>query len=171
MIHAGTGKNAADLLLAIDAVEVALSGRAEAFVIASSDGDFSHLAHRLRAFGAEVTGVGEAKAPRGFRAACTEFVELGAGAAIQLVPKSDGCPTDLDQKIRAMIATHSKNGAGIKIADLSPKMHAMHGTRISTFPEKSWRAYLSARPLLYELDPRGPEAKVRFRSQGFVRVA
>ena len=47
-MHAGTGKNASDLLLALDAVELALRGDVDHFVIASSDGDFSHLALRLR---------------------------------------------------------------------------------------------------------------------------
>lgn len=52
---------------------------------------------------------------------------------------------------------------GMRIAALGPLMHARHGTRISTFPERTWRAYLAARPELYFLDPRGPEARVRLR--------
>lgn len=35
MIHAGTGKNASDLLLAIDAMELALSAAVDCFAIAS----------------------------------------------------------------------------------------------------------------------------------------
>ena len=63
MQHAGTGKNAADLLLALDAMELLLSRDMRCFVIASSDGDFTHLATRLREHGATVVGIGEAKAP------------------------------------------------------------------------------------------------------------
>jgi hypothetical protein len=46
-------------------------------------------------------------------------------------------------------------------------MKTLHGVQISTLPEKKWRTYLSARPALYELDPRGPDAHVRFKARGF----
>ena len=48
LFHAGAGKNAADILLCIDAMELALTGELSTFVIATSDGDFSHLALRQR---------------------------------------------------------------------------------------------------------------------------
>lgn len=167
MLHAGTGKNASDLLLALDAMELALSSDMRSFVIASSDGDFAHVAFRLREYGARVVGIGENKAPRAFRACCTDFVELEARQAVSLVPKPQSGVTEMDLMIRAMIAEHSKLGAGMRIAELSPKMHSRHDVRISSYPERSWRAYLAARPTLYDLDPRGPEAKVRFRPEGF----
>ena len=47
-IHSGTGKNATDMLIAIEAMELALSGAVASVVLASSDADFAHLAHRLR---------------------------------------------------------------------------------------------------------------------------
>ncbi|MGC9369026.1 MAG: NYN domain-containing protein [Paracoccaceae bacterium] len=170
MLHAGTGKNAADLLLALDAMEMVLSKNVLCFVIASSDGDFTHLATRLRELGAKVIGIGEEKAPPAFRACCTSFVEIGQKQAKRPVAKSAAGVTELDQKIRSTIAAHSKKGAGMRIAELAPKMHSQHGVRISTFPERSWRAYLVARPALYDLDPRGPEAMVRFRPEGFVHA-
>lgn len=169
--HAGKGKNASDLLLALDAMELLLSKNMRHFVIASSDGDFSHLATRLREHGAKVVGIGEKKAPCFFRACCTSFVEIGTATALRLVPKSDPVAAELDRNIRAMIAAHSKNGSGMRMAELGPKMHSQYGVRISTYPERSWRAYLVARSSLYDLDPRGPEAKVRFRPEGFVCVA
>jgi hypothetical protein len=167
MLHAGTGKNAADILLALDAMELALTRNMRCFVIASSDGDFTHLATRLREHGATVIGIGEAKAPHTFRACCSKFVEIGTKPEIRLVPISGTKLTALDQKIRAMIATHSKKAAGMRMADLSAKMHSQHGVRISTQPERNWRAYLAARPTLYDLDPRGPDAMVRFRPNDF----
>lgn len=132
MLHAGTGKNASDILLALDAMELLLSRHKCCFVIASSDGDFTHLATRLREHGAKVIGIGKAKAPSAFRARCSEFVEIGKARP---VPKSAGIATELDLQIRAMIATHGKNGAGMRIAELAPKRHAQHGIRISTYPE------------------------------------
>jgi hypothetical protein len=171
ILHAGTGKNASDILLALDAMELLLSKHTRCFVIASSDGDFTHLATRLREHGAKVIGIGEAKAPSAFRASCSEFVEIGKARPVRLVPKPAAIATALDLQIRAMIATHSKNGAGMRIAELAPKLHAQHGIRSSTYPERSGRAYLVARPSLYDLDPRGPEAMVRFRPEGFSKAA
>jgi uncharacterized LabA/DUF88 family protein len=171
LVHAGSGKNASDILLAIDAMDLVHAKTAMRFIIASSDGDFTHLAVRLRELGAKAIGVGEAKAPHMFRASCSSFVELGAKPTVKLVPKVSTGVADLDLKIRAMIADHSKKGAGMRIAALAPKMHVAHGIKISTLPEKSWRNYLTARPDLYDVDPRGPEAMVRFRPEGFASAA
>lgn len=169
LMHAGTGKNAADLLLSIDAMELALEGDIGTFVIATSDGDFTHLTQRMLERGLHVLGLGDAKAPERFRLACTEFILLSESTnrtpATAMV-KVDGVSA-FDQKIRNMIAQYSRNGEGMRVADLAPKMHKAHGTKISTYPEKTWRSYLSARPMLYDLEPRGPEAKVRFRPDGF----
>ncbi len=171
VLHAGTGKNASDLLLALDAMEFVISRGIREFVIATSDGDFTHLAVRLRELGARVTGIGEAKAPRNFRSCCTEFVEIGEKHPIKLVAKTAAGVTELDQKIRAIIAAHSIGGTGMRIVELGVKMHSQHGIRISTSDERNWRAYLTARPALFDLDPRGPEAMVRFRSGGFAQAA
>lgn len=172
LVHAGCGKNASDILLAIEAMDLAHLQGIRCFIIATSDGDFTHLAIRLRELGAKVAGAGEGKTPQAFRASCSSFVELPA-AKPAVFPVCGVAPiaatgvTDLDKKIRTMIAQHSKEGAGMRIADLAPKMHVEHGIRISTLPQKTWRNYLTARPVLFDLDPRGPEAMVRFRSEGF----
>ena len=171
LIHAGSGKNAADILLAIDAMDLVHSRNAMRFIIATSDGDFTHLAVRLREHGAKVIGIGEAKAPHMFRASCSSFVELAAKPTVRLVTVTPTDIADLDLKIRAMIAQHSKKGAGMRIAELAPKMHVAHGIKISTLPERTWRSYLTARPTLYDVDPRGPEAMVRFRPEGFAAAA
>lgn len=171
LIHAGTGKNASDLLLSIDAMELAMGKGVGRFVIVSSDGDFTHLAQRLREYGAQVTGMGEAKAPAAFRAACSSFVEIDAAPSVALVPRATSGVTDLDRKIRALIAEQSREGSGMKIAALGQMMHARHGTRITVHGAPTWRAYLTARANLYDLDPRGPEAKVRFRPAGFTSAA
>lgn len=160
LIHAGAGKNAADVLLSIDAMELALRDGVEGFVIASSDGDFAHIANRLREGGRAVVGVGEGKTPPCFRAACTVFEAINVDPPDQPVK-------ELDLNIRTMIAQHSTKAQGMKLAELALEMHKNHGVRISTLPEKTWRGYLLKRPALYEVDPKGPEAKVRFRPAAF----
>ena len=77
LAHSGAGKNATDLLLAIEAVSLFHEGSIDTVVIASSDRDFSHLAHHLRERQITVVGMGEAKAPEAFRKACSKFLELG----------------------------------------------------------------------------------------------
>ena len=171
LVHAGSGKNASDILLAIDAMDLVHAKTTTKFIIATSDGDFTHLAVRLRELGAKVIGVGEAKAPHMFRASCSSFVELSTKPTVKLVPKVPAGVADMDLKIRAMIAEHSKKGAGMRIVELAPKMHVLHGIKISTLPEKNWRSYLTARPALFDVAPRGPEAMVRFRPEGFATAA
>lgn len=166
---AGAGKNAADILLCIDAIEIAMQGQIDTFVIATSDGDFSHLAHRLRERGLHVLGLGEEKAPPSFRLACSNFLTLKSKAIAEPVTaEPTGEFSDFDQKIRCMIANHSKNGKGMRIVELAPKMSVLHGTRIGALPEKTWRSYLSKRPTLYDIDPRGPDAMVRYKTTGFI---
>ena len=70
------GKNSADLLLAVEAMSLALREAFHTILVASSDRDFSYLAEHLRELGHHVVGVGEAKAPQSFRACCCEFIEL-----------------------------------------------------------------------------------------------
>ena len=165
LIHAGVGKNASDLLLGIDAMELALTGGVEAFVIASSDGDFTHLVQRLREYGKSVTGLGEAKTPQSLRFACSSFAVLGDGSANAKSTKPD--VSSLDNSIRKVIEAHSKNGEGMKISEFGQKMYKIRGSKVGSTPEKNWRQYLSARPTLYALDEPGVDARVRFKPAGF----
>ena len=166
-MHSGAGKNATDLLLSIDAMELALVGEIDAFVVAASDRDYTHLAHRLREHGRHVLALGEDNTPESFRLACSAFVTLPCNTGSAAPAVKANAVSELDQKIRAVIAKHSTNGCGMKIEGLSAKMRSEHGTQISNYPEKNWRGYLTARPKLYEIGPRGPGAMVRFRPEGF----
>ena len=72
------GKNATDMKIAIDAMDLLYSGQVDGFGIMSSDGDFMPVAMRLRQSGLPVYGFGTERAPEGFREACTRFFDLGA---------------------------------------------------------------------------------------------
>ena len=72
------GKNATDMKIAIDAMDLLYSGQVDGFGIMSSDGDFMPVAMRLRQSGLPVYGFGSDRAPEGFREACTRFFDLGA---------------------------------------------------------------------------------------------
>ena len=71
-----TGKNATDMALVIDTIELLYSNIYGAFVIVSSDSDYTPLAIKLHESGVYVMGVGEKKTPESFRNACDEFLFL-----------------------------------------------------------------------------------------------
>ena len=71
-----TGKNATDIALVIDAMELLYTQKLDAFCIASSDADFTPLVMQLKANGHDVYGFGERKTPSPFVNACTTFVYL-----------------------------------------------------------------------------------------------
>ncbi len=77
-----TGKNASDIALVIDAMDLLHSGRVEGFCLVSSDSDFTRLAARLREQGVAVYGFGRQTTPGSFRQACHRFIfteNLGPG--------------------------------------------------------------------------------------------
>ncbi len=68
------GKNASDIALVIDAMDLLHSGRFDGFVLVSSDSDFTRLASRIREHGLDVYGIGQEKTPEAFRKACKRFI-------------------------------------------------------------------------------------------------
>ena len=71
------GKNAADIALAIDAMDLMYRERLDGFCLVSSDSDFTRLAQRLREDGFAVYGFGERKTPQPFFTACHRFEIVG----------------------------------------------------------------------------------------------
>jgi uncharacterized LabA/DUF88 family protein len=69
------GKNASDITLVIDAMDLLHSGRFDGFCLVSSDSDFTRLASRLREQ-ADVYGFGAQKTPESFRQACRRFIYI-----------------------------------------------------------------------------------------------
>lgn len=70
------GKNASDIALVIDAMDLMHSNRFDGFVLVSSDSDFTRLASRIREQGLDVFGIGARKTPDAFRKACKRFIYL-----------------------------------------------------------------------------------------------
>ncbi len=68
------GKNASDIGLVIDAMDILHTGRFDGFVLVSSDSDFTALANRIREQGLNVIGIGERKTPESLRNVCNRFV-------------------------------------------------------------------------------------------------
>ena len=72
------GKNATDMAMTIDAIDLLYQGKVDGFGIMSSDSDFTPLATRLRQDGLLVYGFGTTRAPEAFRTACTRFINVDA---------------------------------------------------------------------------------------------
>ncbi len=70
------GKNATDIALAIDAMDILYTKNTDAFCVVSSDCDFTPLVTRLLSEGKFVIGYGQRKAPSAFVNACSKFLYL-----------------------------------------------------------------------------------------------
>ncbi|MBQ7199430.1 MAG: NYN domain-containing protein [Selenomonadaceae bacterium] len=75
-IDFSSGKNATDMSLAIDAMDVLYKREATTFAIVSNDSDFTPLAVRLREYGVAVIGIGRKDSSVSFQNACSEFISL-----------------------------------------------------------------------------------------------
>ena len=81
------GKNASDIGLVIDAMDILHAGKVDGFVLVSSDSDFTRLASRIREDGLQVIGIGEAKTPESLRKVCNRFVLIE-----NIISGSDAAP-------------------------------------------------------------------------------
>lgn len=70
-----SGKNTADIALALDALELMFDDRADAFCLVTSDSDFAYLCRKVKERGALIYIVGEAKTPEALRHASDQFFE------------------------------------------------------------------------------------------------
>lgn len=127
-----TGKNASDIALVIDAMDLMHSGRFDGFCLVSSDSDFTRLAARIREQGLDVFGFGERKTPESFRQACRRFIYtenllVGVPAAQAEVPVKVQTPGDAVPLLKTAIAQmDSEDGwvglgaLGTRLANLAP---------------------------------------------------
>ncbi len=92
------GKNATDIDLVIDAMDILQRKVVHGFCIISSDSDFTGLCMKIRAEGLFIMGVGEKKAPEAFRNACDVFLYIEdiplseKKAPIQVLPQANTTP-------------------------------------------------------------------------------
>jgi uncharacterized LabA/DUF88 family protein len=73
-----SGKNASDMAMVIDAMDLLYSRSLDAFAIVSSDADFTPLVMRILTDGLKVYGFGEKKTPEPFVNACSQFTYVEA---------------------------------------------------------------------------------------------
>ncbi len=170
LVHSGIGKNATDLLLAIEVMDFVLRNELQTVVIASSDRDFTHLATFLRERGTTVVGIGEGKTSETFRKACSAFHEV-ARPEPDPAPNSQppsasatpGCATAPFHETVLRVVRSFPTKQGVLLTEINVLVRALTDLKISQQSEKTWRSYFLARPETYVCDPKGPEARVRLK--------
>lgn len=170
MIHSGAGKNATDILLAVEAMSLVLTKQVDAIVVVSSDRDFTHLATHLRESGHQIIGMGESKAPDAFRKSCVRFEVLPelspesspiATIMKPTVAKRDR-PVSIDDLIRDLINSKGADQE-IGIAPLGTFLRLHHQKVAKDFEAATWSGYLRLRPDLYAVDANGGNPRVRLK--------
>lgn len=78
------GKNATDAAMIIDAMDLLYTKNVDAFALMTSDSDFTPLVYRIHESGLPVYGFGEAKTPKPFVDACSQFIYIE-----NLIPADD----------------------------------------------------------------------------------
>jgi len=110
------GKNASDMALLIDAMDILYTKNIGTFCLVSSDCDFTPLVNRLRAEGRRVIGFGEKKASAPFVNSCTRFLYLDDGPTPRSAPEADprppGSVLKQDTKLMNMLRSAVKAHAG-----------------------------------------------------------
>ena len=103
------GKNATDMSLLIDAMDLLYTKKVNTFCLVSSDSDFTPLIQRLRADGKEVFGFGEEKTPGPMIASCTRFIYLEDKKPAQQTNASKPKPGEVKTETGLQATQHLKS--------------------------------------------------------------
>ncbi len=145
VVDSAQGKNAADMLLAIEAMEAALVGRVTIIAIASCDRDFSHLARKLSDHDVHVVGIGPAEPDCAFRKACSDYREVAKPGRMSIATTA---PVPSQDKIEKWIETviGQAKGKCLSLSALGQAMMQQHRVTKADLPCPSWKSFLSGRP-------------------------
>jgi hypothetical protein len=120
----GSRKNAADIKLAVDAVEMAYErGFVTTFAIGTGDSDFTPLVHKLRAMDKRVIGIGVASSTSALLPpACDEFLFYDRLPGIEgvAVPRGRGRGRPADVPAVAEVAPVEAPAVGPEEGDVGP---------------------------------------------------
>ncbi|WP_187971359.1 NYN domain-containing protein [Aquibium microcysteis] len=139
-----TGKNASDITLVIDAMDLLHTGRFDGFCLVSSDSDFTRLASRIREQGIDVFGFGEQKTPESFRQACRRFIyteNLLPGAAADSTETSDERPSGTLQPPADAVPLIRRVLAEMESADGWAYLGAVGTQLVNRYPDFDPRSY------------------------------
>lgn len=128
------GKNATDMALLIDAMDILYTKEVQTFCLVTSDCDFTPLCQRLRADGKRVLGFGSKTAPAPFVNSCSHFHYLDGGPSKKQTPNELKGNTKLMNALRSAIeAAQDEDGwarlgpVGSHFNNQSPFDHRTYG--------------------------------------------
>jgi len=118
------GKNATDMGMVIDALDLLYTDQPDAYGIVSSDSDFTPLVLHLKAKGAQVFGFGAKKTPMPFVNACSRFLYLEnlGQSDVENLGQSDGA--EPPAKTKPAKAAKRGRGRGGRPASTEPAVPA-----------------------------------------------
>ncbi|ALH79236.1 MULTISPECIES: NYN domain-containing protein [Sphingopyxis] len=159
-----TGKNATDIALVIDAMELLYTQKLDAFCLASSDADFTPLVMQLRANGHEVYGFGERKTPSPFVNACTTFLYLDnlEGIDAPTTPAEPAVAKAPKAKEPAKAGTPPAKATNKKLAQDTKLVTILRGAVEASARDDGWASMSSAGSAVKRqapIDPRNYGAK------------
>lgn len=103
------GKNATDLGMFVDAMDMLHRKDVDVFVLVSSDSDFTSLAQRINEAGLRVIGIGRKSTPSPFKNSCDQFVEFKSEIEIPLTELSKSNHAEKSKKQSVAISEELKN--------------------------------------------------------------
>ncbi|RXK84709.1 NYN domain-containing protein [Chlorobaculum sp. 24CR] len=95
------GKNATDMAMTIDGMDLLFSKKLDAFCIVSSDSDFTPLVMRILSEGLNVYGFGQKSTPSPFVNACSTFLYLDSFSGEKEQTKSESCRRKSSHELRS----------------------------------------------------------------------
>jgi uncharacterized protein (TIGR00288 family) len=155
VFHSGTGKNSADIRLAIDAIELSFQSTVDTFVVVSSDSDFVPLVGKLRAAGKTVIGAGpSAVASRTLVGSCDRYFYLDPKTSSATEPAPDEV-RDVGLLVRAVRASMDDDGVatGSRLHQAMQRLDPSFDFR--TLGHSTFTRYLEASPSVSVTRPRG----------------
>ena len=138
-----SGKNATDIALVIDAMELLYTQKLDGFCIASSDADFTPLVMQLKANGHDVYGFGERKTPLPFVNACTTFLYLDSLSDDHPVDKPTSAKAKAGKKATA-ISADAPVSSKAKLADDQALVTILRGAVDASAWEDGWASMSAA---------------------------
>ena len=125
-----SGKNATDMAMVIDAMDILYRGKVQGFCLVTSDSDFTRLAVRLREENMFVLGMGESKTPQALTRACNRFIHLNLVAeqnkasGVSDADVSEETNVTTLREIKEFIyALLSENGGQVDLAQIGNRLN------------------------------------------------
>lgn len=167
IVHVPPRKDAADLALSLDALELALTRQVDEIVIATSDRDLTLVALRLAELGIPVTGIGEAKTPDDFRKACQRFVLVPVTVTVPVKGEAAPVKPPFESRLRGFLREEGRPFDGwvtlSALGQAAAKAQGVTKAEAGIGKSGSWIDWFKKQPQIYELEERGTQSRARLR--------